>query len=50
MTLRTPILRFRFFCSDDAPEEIVARRRAGFKRLSALYDTRFAETSRSTTS
>ena len=38
----------RFFCSDDAPEEIVARRRAGFKRLSALYDTRFAETIRLT--
>src|SRR5262249_52240112 len=38
----------RFFCSDDAPEEIVARRRAGFKRLAALYDTRFAETIRLT--
>jgi glutamate-1-semialdehyde 2,1-aminomutase len=38
----------RFFCSDDAPEEIVVRRRAGFKRLSALYDTRFAETIRLT--
>ena len=38
----------RFFCSDDAPEEVVARRRAGFKRLSALYDTRFAETIRRT--
>jgi glutamate-1-semialdehyde 2,1-aminomutase len=34
----------RFFCSDDAPEEIVARRRAGFMRLSALYEARFAET------
>jgi glutamate-1-semialdehyde 2,1-aminomutase len=38
----------RFFCSDDAPEEIVSRRRAGFKRLAALYDTRFAETIRLT--
>src|SRR5499425_214414 len=38
----------RFFCSDDAPEEIVARRRAGFERLAALYDTRFAETIRLT--
>jgi len=38
----------RFFCSDDTPEEVVARRRAGFKRLSALYDTRFAETIRRT--
>ena len=34
----------RFFCSDDAPKDVVARRRDGFKRLSALYDTRFAET------
>ena len=33
-----------FFCSDDAPAEIAARRRAGFERLSALYKTRFAET------
>src|SRR5262244_1443859 len=38
----------RFFCSDDAPEEVVARRRAGFERLAALYDTRFAETIRRT--
>src|SRR6266478_8048735 len=38
----------RFFCSDDAPEEIVSRRRAGFKRLAALYDTHFAETIRLT--
>src|SRR5262245_7158386 len=36
----------RFFCSDDAPEEVVARRRAGFERLAALYDARFAETIR----
>src|SRR6266481_5615054 len=34
----------RFFCSDDAPEEIVARRGAGFMRLSALYEARFAKT------
>ena len=38
----------RFFASDDAPEEIVARRRDGFARLSALYKTRFAETIRRT--
>jgi glutamate-1-semialdehyde 2,1-aminomutase len=34
----------RFFCSDDAPEEVAARRRSGFARLSALYKSRFAET------
>ena len=38
----------RFFCSDGAPEEIAAHRRAGFARLSALYKTRFAETIRRT--
>ncbi len=38
----------RFFCSDGAPEDIVARRRAGFARLSGLYRTRFAETIRCT--
>jgi glutamate-1-semialdehyde 2,1-aminomutase len=38
----------RFFRSDDAPEEIVALRRAGFARLSALYRARFAETIRRT--
>jgi glutamate-1-semialdehyde 2,1-aminomutase len=38
----------RFFCSDDAPKEIAACRRAGLTRLSALYDTRFAETIRRT--
>jgi glutamate-1-semialdehyde 2,1-aminomutase len=38
----------RFFCSDDAPEEIAAQRRAGFMRLSALYRDRFAETARRT--
>src|SRR5580704_6406433 len=34
----------RFFCSDDAPDEVVARRRAGFAQLSDLYRTRFART------
>ncbi len=38
----------RFFCSDDAPADIVARRRAAFARLSELYRTRFAETARHT--
>jgi glutamate-1-semialdehyde 2,1-aminomutase len=38
----------RFFCSDDAPAEIAARRRAGFMRLSELYRARFAETIRRT--
>jgi glutamate-1-semialdehyde 2,1-aminomutase len=33
----------RFFCCDDAPAEIAARRRAGFARLAELYGTRFAE-------
>src|SRR5262249_15187808 len=34
----------RFFRADDAPAEVVARRRAGFARLSELYRTRFAQT------
>ena len=34
----------QFFCSDGAPAEVAARRRAGFARLSSLYKTRFAET------
>src|SRR5271167_4659961 len=38
----------RFFCSDDAPAEIAARRRAAFDRLSALYKIRFAQTIRRT--
>src|SRR6516165_177244 len=38
----------RFFFSDDAPEEVAARRRAGFEQLAALYDARFAETIRRT--
>src|SRR5262249_31979997 len=38
----------RFFRSDGAPEDIAALRRAGFSRLSALYETRFAKTIRCT--
>jgi glutamate-1-semialdehyde 2,1-aminomutase len=38
----------RFFCSDDAPADIAALRRAGFARLSAAYQARFAETIRRT--
>ncbi len=38
----------RFFCADGAPEEIAARRRTGFARLSALHKSRFAETIRRT--
>ena len=38
----------RFFCSDNAPAEIAARRRAGFERLSTLYQTRFAKSIRRT--
>ncbi len=38
----------RFFRSDDPPEEIAARRRAGFMRLSTLYRERFAQTARRT--
>jgi glutamate-1-semialdehyde 2,1-aminomutase len=38
----------RFFCSDGAPTEVVARRRDGFDRLSKLYRTRFPETTRCT--
>ena len=33
-----------FFCSDDAPAEVAARRRAGFMRLAELYRQRFART------
>jgi glutamate-1-semialdehyde 2,1-aminomutase len=36
----------RFFSSDGAPAEMVARRRAGFARLSAYYQTQFPETIR----
>ena len=35
-----------FFSSDGAPPEVVARRRAGFARLSALYHERFPATCR----
>ncbi|MGO8924804.1 MAG: aminotransferase class III-fold pyridoxal phosphate-dependent enzyme [Xanthobacteraceae bacterium] len=38
----------RFFCSDGAPHDIATRRRAGFKELSQIYRTRFAETIRAT--
>jgi glutamate-1-semialdehyde 2,1-aminomutase len=38
----------RFFCSDDAPQDIAALRRSGLTRLSDLYQTRFAETIRRT--
>jgi glutamate-1-semialdehyde 2,1-aminomutase len=38
----------RFFCSDDAPHEVAARRRVGFMRLAKLYRERFAETRRLT--
>jgi glutamate-1-semialdehyde 2,1-aminomutase len=34
----------RFFRADDAPDEVAARRQAGFARLSALYAQRFART------
>jgi glutamate-1-semialdehyde 2,1-aminomutase len=37
-----------FFCADGAPEDVAARRRAGFTRLSALHKSRFAETIRRT--
>ena len=33
-----------FFRSDDAPEEIAERRRAGFQRLAEIYKKRYAET------
>jgi len=34
----------RFFQVDEAPAEIIARRRAGFERLSALYAARYKRT------
>jgi glutamate-1-semialdehyde 2,1-aminomutase len=37
-----------FFCADGAPEDVAQRRRAGFEQLSALYETRLAETIRRT--
>jgi glutamate-1-semialdehyde 2,1-aminomutase len=38
-----------FFRSDDAPEEIAARRHAGFMRLAEIYRQRFADTATLTT-
>jgi glutamate-1-semialdehyde 2,1-aminomutase len=38
----------RFFCSDGAPQEVAARRRGGFERLSRFYRARFGETIRCT--
>jgi glutamate-1-semialdehyde 2,1-aminomutase len=38
----------QFFRCDDAPEEVAARRRAGFMRLAHLYAERFAKTIRRT--
>jgi glutamate-1-semialdehyde 2,1-aminomutase len=38
----------RFFCSDGAPHDIAARRRAGFNAISQSYRTRFAKTIRAT--
>ena len=38
----------RFFCSDGAPHDIAALRRAGFNELAQIYRTRFAETIRAT--
>jgi glutamate-1-semialdehyde 2,1-aminomutase len=34
----------RFFCSDDAPADVVGLRRKAFERLSQTYLTRFADT------
>ena len=33
----------RFFAADDAPEEVIAQRRAGLDRLAAEYDARFPQ-------
>ncbi len=38
----------QIFRSDDAPDAIAARRRAGFMRLATLYRDRFAQTARQT--
>jgi len=35
-----------FFRSDDAPDPVAEQRRAGFMRLSALFEHRFAKTGR----
>jgi glutamate-1-semialdehyde 2,1-aminomutase len=32
-----------FFCADDAPKEVVERRRAGFEALSKAYDSTYAK-------
>jgi len=37
-----------FFRADDAPEDVAARRRAGFMRLAELYAQRFAKTAQRT--
>ncbi len=37
-----------FFKADDAPDDVIAIRRAAFTRLSALYDSRFANSARMT--
>ena len=34
----------RFFRADDAPDDVAARRRAGFERLGAIFTERFART------
>src|SRR5215470_10349459 len=38
----------RFYAADDAPEHVVAQRRAGFEALAAIYRARFSETARLT--
>ena len=38
----------QFFCSDGAPADVEARRRDGFMRLAALYETRFPKSIAST--
>lgn len=38
----------RFFNADGAPDEVAARRRAGFTRLAAIYQQRFAATAQLT--
>jgi len=37
-----------FFRADDAPDDIAAKRRAGFMRLASIYTQRFATTARAT--
>ena len=38
----------RFFCSDNAPDDVAALRRAGFMRLAEFYRTRFEKNARLT--